>query len=80
MVLVICLDCHTDFACRLTDKPLEAVTGAPLAEAAEEAMVAAGADPADGPTPEEEAEAEAKVSAAVNTFYGILLASRLHIL
>ena len=50
------------FVCRLTDKPLEAVTGAPLAEAAEEAMVAAGGDPADGPTPEEEAEREAKVS------------------
>ena len=48
--------------CRVTDKPAEAVTGAPLAEAAEEAMVAAGGDPADGPTPEEEAEAEAKVT------------------
>lgn len=52
-----------DAACRVTDKPAEAVTGAPLAEAAEEAMVAAGGDPADGPTPEEEAEAEAKVNA-----------------
>lgn len=45
----------------MTDKPAEAVTGAPLAEAAEEAVVAAGGDPADGPTAEEIAEAEAKV-------------------
>ena len=59
-----------DVLCSLTDKPLEAVTGAPLAEAAEEAMVAAGGDPADGPTPEEEAEAEAKVPFSCCSFCG----------